>query len=598
MDIINLVHEKILNSVNDLKPSNIENLTNLQKIVVELPKNKAHGCLATNAALVMAKDFKKSPMQLAENFKSEFSRILPEIQQIDIAKPGFINLTFKPGFWQNALAKITHDPNILTKINIGNKEKLNIEFGSPNPTGPLHVGHTRGAIYGDILANILEFVGYDVTRENYSNDAGSQITVLVNSLYKRYIECCTGKSLTIEKPLYPGEYLIPIAQNIHDIHKEKFFINESSDCPKEYFPTFKEIAISEMSELIKSGFKSLNITHDVFFSEQSLHDENVISEVTNLLEKQEKTYIGSLPKPKGKEIENWQPTDQLLFKSTNYGDDIDRALQKSDGTWTYFAADCAYHYNKLSRGFNKMILILGADHGGYIKRMKALINALSDGKANIEIKTCQLVKFAKNGEALKMSKRDGSFITAEEVVKQVGADSLRFIMLTRKNDAVLEFDIEKAVDQSKDNPIFYVQYAHARINSVFRKYNTQELDKPGNINQSVENKNEFIPPKNLDYLEHLTLNEELNLIKYLSIFPQTITNIAKNYEPHHLAFYLLELAGLFHAYWHLGKIDPDIRFISDDQNLTLARLTLLHNIKKIIATGLNLFNINPVEEMN
>lgn len=582
MDIINLVRNKILDSVGILKNKHNCELKNLQRIVVELPKNKDHGCLATNAALVLAKDFKTTPIQLAEQLKIEFSKNLAHIKNIDIAKPGFINFTFKPLFWQNALKEITSNPEESIKINIGNKQKLNIEFGSPNPTGPLHVGHTRGAIYGDILANILEFVGYDVTRENYSNDAGSQITTLVNSLYKRYIECCINKPINIDPPLYPGEYLIPIAQNIHNKHNRKFFLDESASCPTEHFETFRQIAISEMSELIKSGFKSLNITHDIFFSERSLHDNKSIDKVTNILNNEGKTYIGTLPKPKGKEIKDWQPSEQLLFKATEYGDDIDRALKKSDESWTYFAADCAYHYDKLCRGFNNMVLILGADHGGYIKRMKALINALSDGKANIEIKTCQIVKFIKNGEILKMSKRDGSFITAQEVVDQVGADSLRFIMLTRKNDAILDFDMEKAIEQSKDNPIFYVQYAHARINSIFRNYT---------------NNSNFSPPENLDYINHLTHPDELNLIKYISIFPQIITNIAQKYEPHHLAFYLLELSGLFHAYWHIGKTNPEMRFISENNELTMGRLILLYNIKRIIAIGLELFNITPMEEM-
>lgn len=581
MNTISLIHNIIIATVKKLS-SNDKSLENLNKIIVELPKDTSFGCLATNAALVLAKDFKKNPLQLAEELKAILLTELPDIKNINIAKPGFINLTFTPSFWQNTLKDITKNYDDFIKINIGNKEKINIEFGSPNPTGPLHVGHTRGAIYGDILANILTFVGYDVTKENYSNDAGGQITLLVNSLYRRYIACCTNKTITIEKPLYPGEYLIPIAKQIYHTYNTKFFLEETSNCPAQYFEQFRQIAMNHMSELIKSGFKTLNISHDVFFSERSLHDNNIIEQTVNLLKKQDKTYIGTLPKPKGKEISDWQPTKQLLFKATEYGDDIDRALQKSDGSWTYFAADCAYHYNKISRGFNKMILILGADHGGYITRMKALINALSNGNANIEIKICQLVKFLQNGKALKMSKRDGSFITAAEVVEKVGADSLRFIMLTRKNDAILEFDFEKALEQSKDNPIFYVQYAYARINSVFRKYHHDTS---------------FITPKELDYIKYLTLDEELNLIKYLSLFPQIITNIAKSYEPHRLAFYLLELSGLFHAYWHLGKINPEIRFISNNKELTLARLTLIYNIKKIISVGLTLFNITPMEEM-
>ena len=579
MNIINVIQQKIIAAISDINTELPEK--QLSKLVVELPKHQAHGCLATNAALVLAKEFKMSPLALAEKFKEKFLVILPEINDIDIAAPGFINLRFKPEFWQNILKELTLNPDYINDINIGQQQKINIEFGSPNPTGPLHIGHTRGAIYGDVLANILSFVKYDVTRESYSNDAGAQITILVNSLYKRYISCCLSKEITVEKPFYPGEYLIPVATEIHKKYGNKFFINEDALCPEEYFSIFRDIVVAAMSDLIKSAFQILNIKHDVFFSEKSLHDANAIDNIINILEKQGKTYVGSLPKPKGKAAHNWEDSEQLLFKATSYGDDIDRALQKSNGEWTYFAADAAYHYNKISRGFNKMILILGADHGGYITRMKALINALSDNKANIEIKTCQLVTLVKDGVAVKMSKRDGSFVTAAEIVEQVGADALRFIMLTRKNDALLEFDVNKATEQSKENPIFYVQYAHSRICSIFKNY--------GNEN--------FTPPQNLDCLKHLTHDEEINLIKLITLFPQLMADIAKNYEAHRLAFYLLDICSIFHSYWHMGKTDPKMRFISDDTDLSLARLTLLYNIKNIIATGLKLFSIKPLTTM-
>lgn len=572
MDIIADLQQELISLIKADCPNDLpESL--IAKITLELPKNKEHGCLSTNAAMILAKSFAQKPIILAEKLKSIFNNYIPNIAEINIAGPGFINFRMKPVFWQDTLQKIYHNKQF-GQINLGNAQKVNLEFGSPNPTGPLHVGHSRGAIFGDVLANILNFANYDVTRENYINDAGSQIDTLAKSLYLRYEEIATKQAVEIPAGLYPGEYLIDIAKKIFQAKG-----NEYLNIPKsESLEIFKKIAINEMLLLIKSGFKDLHITHDVHFSEKSLHEDNQINQAIDLLTKQNKTYYGSLPRPKGKEIEDWEETTQLLFKATEFGDDIDRALQKSDKSWTYFAADTAYHFNKIKRGYNKMILILGADHGGYIKRMKAMVTALSDNHATIDIKLCQIVKFIKNNEIMKMSKRDGSFLTASEVAKAVGSDSLRFIMLTRKNDMTLDFDLDKAVEQSKENPIFYVQYAHARICSVLRNYEGEATN---------------------DFTNLVALNSklELDLIRHINIFPQIIRAIATNYEPHRLAFYLQELAAKFHSYWNFGKDNPEHKFITANKSTTRARIILLETIKNTLNTGLKLFSINALEKM-
>ena len=544
----------------------------LEKISLELPKQNNQGDLATNAAMVLCKTLQKKPKELAEEFKEIFLENIQGVKKIEIAGPGFINLSFTDGFWQDALQEIVAAGAIYGKSDIGKGEKINIEFGSPNPTGPLHIGHTRSAIFGDILANILSFSNFSVTRENYINDAGSQIEVLAKSVFLRYKEQILDEKQEIEKGLYPGEYLIPIAQKLVQKYGDSFL----QEAEQEYLPKIKEIALQEMIELVKEGFASLNIKHDVNFSEKSLHSENAIEAVLETLKKY--TYTGILPAPKGVS-KDWVEQEQLLFKASDFGDDVDRALQKNDGSPTYFAADCAYHHNKIKRGFNKMILILGADHGGYIKRMKALVKALSDGKAEIEIKLCSLVNLLDDGKAVKMSKRDGSFITAAEIVEKVGADVLRFIMMTRKNDMSLDFDFQKALESTKDNPIFYIQYAHSRICSVFREANI----KIDNI-EKIE-------------LKYLTHKKELALIKELSLFPSVIETIVATYETHRLAFYLIDLAGKFHSYWQEGRLDNKMRFISDDENITKARLQLLTGVKNVISTGLSLFSIEAIERM-
>jgi arginyl-tRNA synthetase len=575
MDIIADFKEKLITLLKtNIISQNIE-ATNLHKITLEIPKDKKHGCLATNAALILAGNYKKKPLELAELLADIFRQELALIKNITIANPAFINFHMEDEFWQNSLIKIYKTKKNYGRNNIGNNRNINIEFGSPNPTGPLHIGHSRGSVFGDVLANILEFSSFKVSRENYVNDAGKQIDVLAKSLFIRYQECCLNKKINIPKGLYPGEYLIEPAQKIFNEFGRKFIDHTEN----EYLDFFKERAINDMLKIIKRGFAALNIKHDNYFSEKSLHDSKAISDVINFLNTKNLTYRGTLEKPKSIKDSDWEAQEQLLFKAGDFGDDTDRVLQKNNGEYTYFAADAAYHKNKLSRGFYDMILVLGADHGGYIKRMKALIKALSDNQANIEIKICQLVKFVKNGEAIKMSKRDGSFLTIEEVIKQVGVDALRFIMLTRKNDMNLEFDLNIAIAQTKDNPIFYIQYAHARICSVIRQNNINIDDLSLNTPLSLTN-------------EH-----EIDLIKHISIFPSIIKNIAITYEAHKLAFYLQNLAAKFHAYWSLGSNHANLKFITDNITTTNDRIILLLTTKNIIEEGLRLFNIKAIDKM-
>ncbi len=544
------------------------------KITLEAPKDSQHGDLSTNAALLLSGISKQAPINLAENLSKLFKEKFSFCSEISIAKPGFINFKMQPAFWQNSVKEIYLNPDF-AKNNLGNNEKINIEFGSPNPTGPLHVGHTRGAIFGDVLANILNYTGYLVTKENYVNDAGKQIDVLAKSLYLRYQEIANNETLEIPEGLYPGEYLIPVAADIHAKFGNEFLQQDE----QQYLDKFKSLAVTAMLELIKQGFSKLGIKHDVHFSEKTLHDNQAIKTLIEKLSSEGKTYQGCLPKPKGTSSEDWEEREQLLFRTTDFGDDIDRALQKSDGNWTYFAADAAYHQNKLERGFKKMILILGADHTGYQKRMQAMVSALSDGEAEIQIKLCQIVKFLNNGEAVKMSKRAGTFLTAEDVVNEVGMEALRFTMLTRKNDAPLDFDYAKVVEQSKDNPIFYVQYAHARICSVLRQENYAST------------------AQDLEQVKLLTLPQELELLKQLNLLPNLLENISQNYEAHRLSFYLYDLAAKFHSYWSLGNTNNAMRIISSDKNITEARLILLKAVRNTLSTGLKLFNVAPLERM-
>ena len=460
--------------------------------------------------------------------------------------------------------------------------KINVEYASPNPTGPMHIGHARGAVYGDALARLLVKCGYDVTKEYYVNDAGGQVLDLARTVFLRYKEAYTGEKAIIPAGLYPGDYLCPIGQKLANTYGDKFLNMTEA----EYLPIIKKIAIQEMLETIKGDLLQLGVQHDIFFSEQSLYDNNKVEEAVNKLKKLDLVYEGILPPPKGELPENWESREQLLFRSTNFGDDQDRALKKSDQSWTYFAGDIGYTADKIARGFNEVIFVLGADHGGYVKRIKAVVESLSEGKVKSEVKLCQMVNFVENGVPIKMSKRAGAFTTTQDVVNEVGKDVIRFIMLTRKNDAILDFDLIKVKEQSKDNPVFYVQYAYVRALSII---SNAHLQLPESYNK--------LKTKQYD-LTLLSSKEELELIKLLASFPKIIEGAALHFEPHRIAFYLQSIASLFHSLWNLGKENNNYRFIiENDIELTAARLAMVHAMSKVLHAGFDIIGVDVIEKM-
>ena len=516
----------------------------LTKIAVEPPRDASHGDLATNAAMVLSKSAGKNPRELAADFQALFKQI-PEIEEISVAGPGFINFKLKPEFILQQVTAILSEQEKYGESNIGESERINVEYVSVNPTGPLHIGHARGAVFGDVLASVLEKNGFDVTREYYINDAGGQINVLMDSLKLRQ----EGKE--IPEGMYPGEYLIPIAEELKG----------STDLRKD--------SVDAMMKLIRANLKSANIEHSIFTSEFELTQDDLPNKALADLEAKGFIYQGTLEPPKGKLPDDWEAREQTLFKSTEFGDDVDRAIKKSDGSFTYFAGDLGYHLDKINRGYSKIINVMGQDHAGYVKRLKAGVKALSNDEVECDIKLVNLVKLMENGEAFKMSKRAGNFIFIEDVIEKVGIDALRFIMLTRKNDAPLDFDMAKVVEQSKDNPVFYVQYAHTRCCSVLRQYEGEE-------------------EPDLKLLDA----QEIMLVKKLAEFPRISELAAIHYEPHRLAFYLQELAADFHSLWATGG-----KFISDDKNLTAARIALVKAVKIVIKNGLDIFGVNAPEEM-
>lgn len=545
----------------------------LENIVVEMPREDGHGDLSTNAAMVLAGKLKKAPKVIAQSI-CDHLQTHSDVNTCEIAGPGFVNFNLSPAKWQKVLPEILKLKERYGQENIGQGIKVNIEYVSCNPTGPMHIGHTRGAVYGDALVNILQYVGYDVTREFYINDAGSQLDALAKTVFLRYQEALTGKMVKIPEGLYPGEYLIPVGQKLANQHKD-LSLEKDVDM-------IKRFAVSQMMELIKEDLAALGIHHDIFFSEKTLHDQNKISEIVEELTNKGFIYKGTLPPPKGKDQEDFNPEEQLLFKSTEFGDDQDRSLQKKDKSWTYFAAEVAYFKNKIERGFNKLVLVLGADHTGYVKRAQAVCKAI-DKSVDCIISTCQLVNYMKGGEAIKMSKRSGNFLCASDIIDLVGADALRFMMLIRKNDAVIDFDVNQVVEYSKDNPVFYVQYAHVRSSSI--------------LNSAPEDACKIFKEEKFD-LSLLSLEEEVNLIKKLAAWPKILESAVKTFEPHRIVFYLQSLAAGFHGLWQLYKDGQSYRFIVDNNpQLTAARLALVSSIKVVIANGLGLIGVKPMESM-
>jgi arginyl-tRNA synthetase len=549
-------------------------------ISLEQPRDTSRGDLATNAAMLLAKPLGKAPKEIASKITNALSNN-SFFTKVEIAGPGFINLHLHNQVVLNELRNIITDMHY-GKNAIGQGIRVNLEFISANPTGPLHIGHLRNAFFGNALANLLKFSGYDVFKEFYVNDAGGQISVLAKSCFLRYRELCTGKREEISEGLYPGDYLIEIAQKIRDKYLDQLLTMEEND----RHMIFQIESTGLILEMIKSNLMDLGIEFDLFFSERSLHDENKIQSVVNILQTKNLLYRGILDAPKEKVPDDWEPREQLLFRSTKFGDDIDRPLQKSDGAWTYFAGDIAYLNNKISRGFDELIFVLGADHGGYKARLSAASRALSDGKVDVDVKIMQLVQFIKNGEVVKMSKRAGNFLLASEVVREVGRDVTSFTMLTRSNEQALDFDFEKVKETTKDNPIFYVQYANARIHSLFRAAKNDFPD----IHKLFEDQQ-----YNLSDLEHPII---LAFVKKLCAFPRIIEQATTHHEPHRIIFYLIEIAADFHQLWNLGREDKALRFLDKDTpEICASYLAVLLALRNVIKTGLAIFNVEPLESM-
>jgi len=552
------------------------------RVSVEPPRDPSHGDLATNAAMVLAKAAAMPPRAIAEPL-AEALRSLKTVDSVEVAGPGFINLRLADGFWYERLAEILQAGRAYGDSRIGQGKTVNVEYVSTNPTGPLTVGHARGAVIGDALASLLAKAGYDVTREYYINDAGSQVDTLARSAYLRYCEALGQDIGEIPEGLYPGDYLKEVGAALARRHGEALL-----DTPEEdWLAEVRGFAIDAMMTLIRNDLALLGVEQEVFSSERALVEAGGVDAVLATLEAQDLIYTGVLEPPKGKRPDDWEPRPQTLFRATAFGDDVDRPLKKSDGSWTYFAGDMAYHLDKFRRGAEVMIDIWGADHGGHVKRMKAAVSALTEDRGRLEVLLCQLVKLARGGEPVKMSKRAGTFVTLREVLDEVGKDVVRFIMLTRKNDAPLDFDLEKVLEQSRDNPVFYVHYAHARARSVLR----HAMEACPNIDQDPR----FLAA---GPLHMLTDSDELSLIKSLAGWPRLVESAAEAYEPHRVAFYLYDLASAFHALWNRGNDDASLRFLLPDQpELTAARLALVQGLAFVIASGLTVFGVEPVEEL-
>jgi len=552
---------------------------NFDPITAEPPRDAAHGDMATNAAMVLAKPAGIKPRDIAETLASRLADDA-RITSAEVAGPGFLNLRLAASVWQQVAAAVLDSGTDFGRGSLGQGQKVNVEYVSANPTGPLHVGHTRGAVFGDALASLLDFAGYDVTREYYINDGGAQVDVLARSVYLRYLEA-HGQEVAFPEGTYPGDYLVPVGQTLKDKVGDAYVGQNESV----WLTEVRDFATEQMMDLIRDDLKALGVEMDVFYSEKSLYGTGRIEAALEDLKSKGLIYEGVLEPPKGKKPEDWEPRVQTLFKSTEHGDDVDRPVMKSDGGWTYFAPDIAYHYDKVQRGFDALIDIFGADHGGYVKRMKAAVSALSDGKVPLDIKLTQLVKLYKNGEPFKMSKRAGTFVTLRDVVDSVGRDVTRFVMLTRKNDAMLDFDFDKVLEQSRENPVFYVQYAHARVHSVLRKAADAGID----VSEAA------LKGADLSKLEH---EAELGVLRKLAEWPRLVETAARTNEPHRVAFYLYELAGDFHGLWNRGNDVTSLRFIQeDDAPTSQAKIALAQAVAIVIAAGLGILGVNPAQEM-
>ena len=575
MNLLLHYQKKIFNSLKNLEKKKLIQISlQLKRFTVELPPKNHKADISCNAAMILAKVNKTSPIKLGEILKKHLLSNFKEFKSIEIAGPGFLNICFNISFWREYLTKIIKlDSKYGSNATL--KKKYNIEFVSANPTGPLHVGHCRGAVLGDVLSNLLSFNGNKVTKEYYVNDYGEQIKSFVSSVYYRILEITENKTFPNDKNLYPGNYIIDIAKRIIKSKAIKDFTN----LEKIYKRLYSE-SLKHSMQLIKGNLNLLGVKHNNFVYESKFINNKTVSKVVKKLKKENYIYEGKLDIPKGEQTKNWKIRNQLLFKSTLFGDDTDRALQKADGAWTYFAGDMAYHSHKISRKFDVLIIILGADHAGYTKRIISATKAISRNKVNLVCKVSQLVKLFKNGKPFKMSKRKGDYITVEDLIKEVGKDSTRFMMLNRSNDVELDFDFEKVTEKSKDNPVFYVQYAYARINSIFRLL---KLDLRSRI--KLDNKK-------------FTLNRyEIEILKKISEWPKCVELSSSRLEPHRIPFYLYELVTLFHSYWNLGKDNKEFRFVSKHNNINNSRLVVLQALSIVIKNGMLILGVSAPSSM-
>ncbi|MAY85681.1 MAG: arginine--tRNA ligase [Pseudooceanicola sp.] len=552
---------------------------NTDAVTVEPPRDAAHGDMATNAAMVLAKPAGMKPRDIAEALAERLGRD-GRITSAEVAGPGFLNLRLANSVWHGVIGAVLKTGTDYGRSTMGQGRRVNVEYVSANPTGPLHVGHTRGAVFGDALASLLDYAGHEVTREYYINDGGAQVDVLARSVYLRYLEA-HGQDVAFPDGTYPGDYLIAVGEALKDKVGDAYV-----DAPEEdWLEEVRDFATDAMMELIREDLAALGVKMDVFFSEKSLYGTGRIEAAIEELRGKDLIYRGVLEPPKGKTPEDWEPREQTLFRSTAHGDDVDRPIMKSDGAWTYFAPDIAYHYDKVSRGFDALIDVFGADHGGYVKRMKAAVSALSGGTVPLDIKLCQLVRLFKNGEPFKMSKRAGNFVTLRDVVEQVGPDVTRFVMLTRKNDAPLDFDFAKVLEQSRENPVFYVQYAHARVMSVLRRA----------AEAGVEAGDDTLRGADLSGLTH---ESELTVARKLAEWPRLVEIAARTNEPHRVAFFLYELAGDFHALWNRGNDQPELRFLQEGETATSqSKMALARAVSVVISGGLGILGVTPAQEM-
>jgi arginyl-tRNA synthetase len=580
MNLFAEIRSLVIDSLQQMQAQgNLPDGLSFDAVTVEPPRDAAHGDMATNAAMVLAKPSSCKPRDIAQRLATLLSAD-PRLASVEVAGPGFLNLRLASTLWADVLRAILADPAGYGRATVGAGIKVNVEYVSANPTGPLHVGHTRGAVFGDALASMLDFAGYDVTREYYINDGGAQVDVLARSVYLRYLEA-HGQEVAFEDGTYPGDYLIAVGQAL----KEKVGDSYLGKGEQVWLEDVREFSTLAMMELIREDLLALGVKMDVFYSEKSLYGTGLIEAAIEDLKSKGLIYQGVLEPPKGKKPEDWEPREQTLFRSTDHGDDVDRPVQKSDGSWTYFAPDIAYHYDKVQRGFDQLIDVFGADHGGYVKRMKAAVSALSNDKTSLDIKLTQLVKLFKNGAPFKMSKRAGTFVTLRDLVDQVGADATRFVMLTRKNDAPLDFDFDKVMEQTKENPVFYVQYAHARICSVMRKAQLAGVA----VEDAVLKAADFAG---------LTDAAELTLAAKLAEFPRLIEIAARSNEPHRIAFYLYDLASEFHALWNKGNEQPELRFLQEGNLATSqAKIALIRATAVVISNGLGILGVQPAQEM-